>query len=70
MSELIEKITEILIETIVLSPILLVAICVFLFALIVYPLKKIRKWLAIQGIRMLDMWAYYTENRDVYFDRS
>ena len=70
MSELLEKIIETLIETIVLSPILVVAICLFLLALIVYPFKKIRKWFAIQGIRILDIWAYYTENRDVYFDRS
>lgn len=69
MKELIEKITKTLIETIVFSPILSVAICVFLLALVVYPLKKIRIWLAVQGIRILDMWAYYIEN-DVYFDRS
>lgn len=70
MKELLEKIIESIIEAIVLSPILIVAICIFLIALIIYPLKKIRMWLAKQGIRILDMWAYYTENRDNYFYRS
>ena len=61
MKELLETIIEIIIETIV---------CIFSIALIIYPLKKIRMWLAKQGIRIIDMWAYYTENRDNYFYRS
>lgn len=70
MSQLLKQISEIIIETLVLTPILCVAIFLFSIALIVYPLKNIRMWLALQGIRIVEIWAYYIENRDAYFRRD
>ena len=66
MTDIFEKI----IETIVIAPIFIVALCLFLIALILFPLKKVRIWLMIQALRIVDVWAYYNENKDLYFEKE
>lgn len=66
MTDIFEKI----IETIVIAPIFIVALCLFLIALIIFPLKKVRIWLMIQAIRIVDVWAFYNENKDLYFEKD
>lgn len=63
MTDVFEKI----IETLVIAPIFIVALCLFLIALIIFPLKKVRIWLMIQVLRIVDVWAFYNENKDLYF---
>lgn len=66
MTDIFEKI----IETLVIAPIFIVALCLFLIALILFPLKKVRIWLMIQALRIVDVWAYYNENKDLYFEKE
>lgn len=66
MTDIFEKI----IETIVIAPIFIVALCLFLIALILFPLKKVRIWLMIQALRIVDVWAFYNENKDLYFEKE
>jgi hypothetical protein len=66
MTDIFEKI----IETLVIAPIFIVALCLFLIALILFPFRKIRMWLMIQAIRIVDVWAFYDENKDLYFGKE
>ena len=66
MTDIFEKI----IETLVIAPIFIVALCLFLIALILFPFRKIRMWLMIQVIRIVDVWAFYNENKDFYFEKE
>ena len=68
--QMMTDIFEIIIETLVITPIFIVALYLFLIALILFPFRKIRIWLMIQVIRILDIWVFYNENKDLYFEKD
>lgn len=68
MSDILSKFFEIIIETIVITPIVFIIIFLLLLACIFYPIKKINKWLIKQVRRITDIWSYYIENAYKYED--
>lgn len=68
MSNILSKFFEIIIETIVITPIVFITIFLLLLACIFYPIKKINNWLIRQIRRIVDIWVYYIENAYMYED--
>ena len=66
MIDILSKIFEIIIETIVIIPFVITSFILLIFAGIFYPIKRINKWLIKQIIRITDIWDYYIENAYMY----
>ena len=66
MIDVLKILIQTIIETIVLTPILIVSMILCIIAIMIYPIKNVRIWIAKQAIRILDMWNYYVNSKDVY----
>ena len=70
MTDILSKVFEIIIETIVIIPFIITSFILLIFAGIFYPIKKINKWLIKQIIRITDTWDYYIENAYMYEENN
>ena len=68
MSDILSKVFETIIETIVIIPFIITSFILLIFAGIFYPIKRINKWLIKQIIRITDTWDYYIKNAYMYED--
>lgn len=68
MSDVINNLATIMIETVILTPICISIVILLLLAFLSYPFKHLRYWFCMQAVRLLNVWEFYMEDKDNFYE--